>query len=85
MREHLRERISGRGGQISKCWLWRPTIFVDMCFQQAVPSTADPREGSLQPIVLQHPHAQRMDEFWDSTETVLEQYWYCTGAVLEQH
>ena len=85
MREHLRECVSGRGGQISKCWLWRPTFFVDMRFQQAVPSTADPREESLQPITLQHPHTQRMDEFWDNTETVLEQYWYYTGTVLEQH
>ena len=60
-------------------------FFVDMCFQQAVPSTADPREGSLQPIVLQHPHTQRMDEYWDSTEIVLEQYWCSTGIVLEEH
>ena len=85
MRDHLRECNSDRGIKISKCWLWRPTFFVDMCFQQAVPATADPRKGSLQPIVLQHPHTQRMDEYWDSTEIVLEQYWYCTGTVLEHH
>ena len=60
-------------------------FFVDMYFQQAVPSTADPRKGSLQPIVLQHPHTQRMDEYWDSTEIVLEQYWCSTGIVLEHH
>ena len=58
-------------------------FFVDMRFQQAVPSIADPRKGSLQPIVLQHPHTQRTDEFWDSTETVLEQYWNSTETVLE--
>ena len=34
---------------------------------------------------LQHPHTQRMDEYWDSTEIILEQYWYCTGTILEHH
>ena len=60
-------------------------VFVDMYFQQAVPSTADPRKGSLQPSVLQHPHTQRMDEYWDSTEIVLEQYKYCPGTIQEQY
>ena len=60
-------------------------FFVDMYFQQAVPPTADPRKGPLQPIVLQHPHTQRMDESWDNTEIVLEKYWCSTGKVLEQH
>ena len=59
-------------------------FFVDVYFQQAVPSTADPRKWSLQPIVLQHPHTHRMDEYWDSTEIVLEQYWCSTGIVLEE-
>ena len=54
-----------------------------MWFQQAVPSTADPRKGSLQPIVLQHPHTQRVDEYWDSTEIVLEQYWYQYWSITE--
>ena len=85
MREHLRECVSGRGvkSQNVGCGA-QPFLFVDVCFQQAVPSTADPRKGSLQPIVLQHPHTQRMDEYWDSTEIVLEQYWGCKGIVLEE-
>ena len=85
MREHLRECVSGRGIKSENVGCGAQRFFVDMCFQQAVPSTADPRKGSLQPSVLQHPHTQRMDEYWDSTEIVLEQYWYCTGTVLEQH
>ena len=85
MREHLRECVSGRGVKSQNVGCGAQLFFVDMYFQQAVPSTADPRKGSLQPIVLQHPHTQRMDEYWDSTEIVLEQYWYCTGTVLEQH
>ena len=85
MREHLRECISGRGVKSQNVGCGAQRCFVDMCFQQAVPSTADPRKGSLQPIVLQHPYTQRMDEYWDSTEIVLEQYWYCTGTVLEHH
>ena len=62
-------------------------FFVDKCLQQAVPSTTDPRKGSLQPIVLQHPHTQRMDEYWDSTEIVLEleQYWNSIETVPEQY
>ena len=83
MREHLRECVSGRGVKSQNV---APNVFfVDVCFQQAVPSTADPRKGSLQPIVLQHPHTQRMNEYWDSTEIVLEQYLYCTGTILEHH
>ena len=74
MRELLRECVSGRGVKSQSVDCGAQRFFVDMCFQQAVPSTADPRKGSLQPIVLQHPHTQRMDEFWDSTETVLEHY-----------
>ena len=85
MREHLRECVSGRVIKSENVGCGAQRFFVDMCFQQAVPSTTDPRKGSLQPIVLQHPHTQRMDEYWDSTEIVLEQYWYCTGTVLEQH
>ena len=87
MREDLRVCVSGPGGSNLKMLVVAPNVFffVDVCFQQAVPSTADPRKGSLQPIILQHPHTQRMDEYWDSTEIVLEQYWYCTGTVLEQH
>ena len=68
MREHLRECVSGRGVKSHNAWLWRPTFFVDMCFRQAVPSTADPRKGSLQPIVLQHPHTQSMDEHWGAVQ-----------------
>ena len=84
MREH--SNAFQVGGSNLKMLVVAPNVFfVDVCFQQAVPSTADPRKGSLQPIVLQHPHTQRMDEYWDSTEIVLEQYWYCTGTVLEQH
>ena len=84
MREHLRECISGRGEVKSQnVGCGAQHFFVDMCFQQAVPSTADPRKGSLQPIVLQHPHTQRMDEYWDSTEIVL--YWSNTGTVPEQY
>ena len=63
----------------------RNVFFMDMYFKQAVPSTTDPRKGSLQPIVLQHPHTQSMDEYWDSTEIVLEQHWCSTGIVLEEH
>ena len=85
MREHLRECVSGRGVKSQNVGCGAQRFFGDMCFQQAVPSTADPRKGSLQPIVLQHPHTQRMDEYWDSTEIVLEQYWCSTGTVLEQH
>ena len=85
MREHFRECVSGRGVKSENVGCGAQRFFVDMCFQQAVPSTADPRERSLQPIVLQQPHTQRMDELWDSTEIVLEQYWYYTGTVLEQH
>ena len=85
MREHLRECVSGRGVKSENSGCGAQRFFVDMCFQQAVPSTVDPRKGSLQPIVLQHPHTQRVDEFWDSTEIVLEQYWYYTGTVLEHH
>ena len=85
MREHLRECVSGQGVKSQNVGCGAQRFFVDMCFQQAVPSTADPREGSLQPIVLQHPHTQRMDEYWDSTEIVLEQYWGSTATVLEQH
>ena len=85
MREHLRECVSDWGVKSQNVGCGAQLFFVDMCFQQAVPSTTDPRKGSLQPIVLQHPHTQRMDEYWDRTEIVLEQYWYCTGTVLEQH
>ena len=74
------------GGAALKMLVVAPNIFfVDVYFQQAAPSTTDHRKGSLQPIVLQHPHTQRVDEYWDSTEIVLVQYWYCTGTVLEQH
>ena len=72
------------GGSNLKMLVVAPNFFVDMYLQQAVPSTAHPRNGSLQPIVLQHPHTQRMDEYWDSTEIVLEQYWCSTGIVLEE-
>ena len=98
MREHLRECFSGRGVKSQNVGCGAQRFFVDMCFQQAVPSTTDPRKGSLQPIVLQHPHTQRMDEYWDSTEIVLEQYWCSnwgktalvqhwnnTGTVLKQY
>ena len=85
MREHLRECVSGRGVKSEMLVVAPNVFFVDMYFQQAVPSTADPRKGSLQLSVLQHPHTQRMDEYWDSTEIVLEQYLYCTGTVLEHH
>ena len=84
MREHLRECVSGRGVKSQNVGCGAQRFFVDMCFQQAVPSTADPRKGSLQPIVLQHPHTQRMDEYWDSTEIVLEQCCCSTGIVLEE-
>ena len=89
MRAHLRECVSGRGIKSQNVGCGVQRFFVDMCFehcfQQAVPSTTDPRKVSLQPIVLQHPHTQRMDEYWDSTEIILEQYWYYTGTVLERH
>ena len=85
MREHLRECVSGRGIKSENVGCGAQLFFAEMCFQKAVPSTTDPRKGSLQPIVLQHPHTQRMDEYWDSTEIVLEQCWYCTGTVLEHH
>ena len=85
MREHLRECASGRVIKSENVGCGAQRFFVDMCFQQAVPSTTDPSKGSLQPIILQHPHTQRMNEYWDNTEIVLEQYWYCTGTVLEQH
>ena len=73
------------GGSNLKMLVVVPNVFCGHVLQQAVPSTADPRKGSLQPIVLQHPHTQRMDEYWDSTEIVLEQYWGSTATVLEQH
>ena len=85
MREHLRECASGRGVKSQNVGCGTQRFFVDMCFQQAMPSTADPRKGSLQTIVLQHKNTQSMDEYWDSTEILLEQYWYCTGTVLKQH
>ena len=85
MREHLRECVSGRGIKSENVGCGAQRFFVDMYFQQAVPSTADLRKGSLQPLVLQHPHTPNMDEYCDSTEIVLEQYWCCTGTVLEQH
>ena len=84
MREHLRECVSGRGVKSQNVGGSAQRFFVDMCFQQAVPSTGDPSKGSLQTIILQHPHTQRMDEYCGSTEIVLEQYWYCTGTVLGQ-
>ena len=85
MREHLRECISGWRVKSQNVGCGAQRFFVVMCFQQAAPSNTDPREGSLQPIVLQHHHTQRMDEYWDSTEIVLEQYWCSTGVVLEEH
>ena len=68
MREHLRECNSGRWGKSQNVGCGAQRFFVDMYLQQAVPATADPRKWSLQPIVLQHPHTQSMDEYWDSTE-----------------
>ena len=84
MREHLRECNSGREIKSQNVGCGAQRFFVDMCFQQAVPSTAHPRKGSLQPIALQHPHTQRIDEYWDSIGIILEQY-CSTGTVLEQH
>ena len=80
MREHLRECVSDRGVKSQNVGCGAQRFFVDMSFQHAVPSTADSRKGSLQ-----QPHTQRMDEYWYSTEIVLEQYWYGEGTVLEHH
>ena len=85
MREHLRECVSGRGVKSENVGCGAQRFFCGHVPSEAVPSTTDPRKGSLQPIVLQHPHTQRMDEYWDSTEIVLEQYWCSTGVVLEEH
>ena len=84
MREHLRECVSGRWVKSENVGCGAQRFFVDVYFQQAVPSTADPRKGSMHPIVLKHPHTQRMDEYWDSTEIVLEQCCCSTGIVLEE-
>ena len=88
-------RFKSDGPNLKNVGCGAQCFFVDIYFQQAVPSTADPRKGSLQPIVLQHPHTKSMDEYWDSTEIVLEQYrksigramkqyWSSTGTVLKQ-
>ena len=82
MREHLHECVSGRGIKSQNVGRGAQHLF---CGRVLSAGCADPRKGSLQPIVLQHPHTQRMDEYWDSTEIILEQYWYCTGTILEHH
>ena len=86
MREHLRECVSGQGIKSQNVGCGAQRFFVDMCFSRLCHQPPIQGKGPcLQPIILQHPHTQRMDEYWDSTEIVLEQYWYCTGTVLKQH
>ncbi len=91
MREHLRECVSGRGVKSENVGCGAQRFFVDRGFQQAGPSTADPREGCnrsfCSTLILKGwmSFGTALKQYWSSTGTVQEQYWNSTETVLEHY